>query len=191
MTGTGHEHKPGTGLPIQAIAEATRVRIRPGRAAAFSHSTLLQQAQRDGMFAGLSSGLVSGQYLLHLPVLESIPFVYRVRTLRIVSAELLSLHLAILGSKLFRLDRKATILCGLGKLTFRTQPTRHSDRPPRRRPSLRRSMLTTPPCVLPVTGILSGYQFTQGFLATNMARLEAEQAKLDKLAADRDAQNTL
>ncbi|KAI0762519.1 hypothetical protein C8Q74DRAFT_1206354 [Fomes fomentarius] len=103
MNGIRHEHKPGTGLPIQAVAEATR------------------QAQRDGMFAGLSSGLVS----------------------------------AILGSKLFRLDRKATILCGL------------------------------------VTGIVSGYQFTQGFLATNMARLEAEQAKLDKLAADQDAQNTL
>ena len=48
----------------------------------------------------------------------------------------------------------------------------------------------TTPCLPSVTGIVSGYQFTQGFLATNMARLEAEKARLDKLAAEQDAQNT-
>ena len=37
---------------------------------------------------------------------------------------------------------------------------------------------------LSVTGIASGYQFTQGFLATNMAQLAAEKARLDKLAAE-------
>ncbi|RPD58498.1 hypothetical protein L226DRAFT_527798 [Lentinus tigrinus ALCF2SS1-7] len=96
-----HEHKRPSGLPIDAVAEATR------------------QAQRDGVFAGLSSGLVS----------------------------------AILGSRFFRLNRNATILCGV------------------------------------VTGIVSGYQFTQGFLATNIARLEAEKARLDKLAAEQDTEN--
>ncbi|EJF55938.1 hypothetical protein BD309DRAFT_949068 [Dichomitus squalens] len=86
-------------LPIDAVAQATR------------------QAQRDGIFAGLSSALVS----------------------------------AILGARLFRLNRNATILCGV------------------------------------VTGIVSGYQFTQGFLATNLARLDAEKARLDKLATEQDA----
>ncbi|TBU26327.1 hypothetical protein BD311DRAFT_779682 [Dichomitus squalens] len=86
-------------LPIDAVAQATR------------------QAQRDGIFAGLSSALVS----------------------------------AILGSRLFRLNRNATILCGV------------------------------------VTGIVSGYQFTQGFLATNLARLDAEKARLYKLATEQDA----
>ncbi|KAI0638917.1 hypothetical protein C8Q77DRAFT_1213647 [Trametes polyzona] len=71
-------------------------------------------ARRDGIFAGLSSGLVS----------------------------------AILGSRLFRLNRNATILCAA------------------------------------VTGVVSGYQFTQGFLAANIARLEQEKARLDKLAAE-------
>ncbi|KAI0757465.1 hypothetical protein C8Q80DRAFT_1216093 [Daedaleopsis nitida] len=86
-------------LPVDAVAQATR------------------QAQRDGIFAGLSSALVS----------------------------------AIVGSKFFRLNRNATILCGVA------------------------------------TGIVSGYQFTQGFLATNIARLHAEKARLDKLAAEQDA----
>ncbi|KAH9891163.1 hypothetical protein C8Q70DRAFT_908281, partial [Cubamyces menziesii] len=80
-----------------------------------------QDARRDGVFAGLSSGLVS----------------------------------AIIGSKLFRLNRNATILCGL------------------------------------VTGIVSGYQFTQGFLAANLARLEQEKAKLDKMAAEQGPTSTL
>ncbi|KAM5534382.1 hypothetical protein V8D89_011975 [Ganoderma adspersum] len=57
---------------------------------------------------------------------------------------------AILGSKVFRLNRNATILCGVA------------------------------------TGIISGYQFTQGFLATNIARLDAEKARLDNLAAQQD-----
>ncbi|KAI8983310.1 hypothetical protein BD414DRAFT_78382 [Trametes punicea] len=95
------EHERGSsanGLPVDAVARATR------------------DAQRDGIFAGLSSGLVS----------------------------------AILGSKLFRLNRNATILCGA------------------------------------VTGIISGYQFTQGFLAANLARLEQEKARLDKAAAEQD-----
>ncbi|KAI0666198.1 hypothetical protein C8Q78DRAFT_1083142 [Trametes maxima] len=91
------------GLPIDAVARATR------------------EAQRDGVFAGLSSGLVS----------------------------------AILGSKLFRLNRNATVLCGV------------------------------------VTGVISGYQFTQGFLAANIARLEKEKARLDALAAERDTTDSL
>ncbi|PIL30838.1 hypothetical protein GSI_07006 [Ganoderma sinense ZZ0214-1] len=57
---------------------------------------------------------------------------------------------AILGSKVFRLNRNATILCGVA------------------------------------TGVISGYQFTQGFLATNIARLDAEKARLDNLAAEQD-----
>ncbi|KAI0761632.1 hypothetical protein BD413DRAFT_237314 [Trametes elegans] len=84
------------GLPIDAVARATR------------------EAQRDGIFAGLSAGLVS----------------------------------AILGARLFRLNRNAIILCGV------------------------------------VTGVVSGYQFTQGFLAANMIRLEQEKARLDKQAAE-------
>ncbi|KAI0327294.1 hypothetical protein GY45DRAFT_1327773 [Cubamyces sp. BRFM 1775] len=91
------------GLPVDAVARASR------------------DARRDGVFAGLSSGLVS----------------------------------AIIGSKLFRLNRNATILCGL------------------------------------VTGIVSGYQFTQGFLAANLARLEQEKAKLDKMAAEQGPTSTL
>ncbi|KAI0367467.1 hypothetical protein BV20DRAFT_950090 [Pilatotrama ljubarskyi] len=89
-------------LPVDAVARATR------------------EAQRDGIFAGLSSGLVS----------------------------------AILGSKLFRLNRNATILCGI------------------------------------VTGIVSGYQFTQGFLAANIARLEQEKARLHQQAAQLDPTTT-
>ncbi|KAI0825284.1 hypothetical protein BC628DRAFT_1320631, partial [Trametes gibbosa] len=80
-----------------------------------------QEARRDGVFAGLSSALVS----------------------------------AIIGSKLFRLNRNATILCGV------------------------------------VTGVVSGYQFTQGFLAANVARVEQEQARLDKLAAEQDPSTAL
>ncbi|KAH9947353.1 hypothetical protein B0H21DRAFT_807509 [Amylocystis lapponica] len=48
----------------------------------------------------------------------------------------------ILGSKLFRLNRNATLVCGA------------------------------------VTGVLAGYQFTQAFLSSNLARLRAEQAQL-------------
>ncbi|EIW65112.1 uncharacterized protein TRAVEDRAFT_111510, partial [Trametes versicolor FP-101664 SS1] len=80
-----------------------------------------QDARRDGVFAGLSSGLVS----------------------------------AILGSKLFRLNRNATILCGVA------------------------------------TGVISGYQFTQGFLLANIARLEQEKARLDKQAAEQDPTTAL
>ncbi|KAI0358893.1 hypothetical protein OH77DRAFT_1396232 [Trametes cingulata] len=99
MSGEGNaSESPIARLPIDAVARATR------------------EAQRDGIFAGLSSGLVS----------------------------------AILGSKLFRLNRNATILCGV------------------------------------VTGIVSGYQFTQGFVAANIARLEQEKARLDKQAAELD-----
>ncbi|KAL6301035.1 hypothetical protein BKA93DRAFT_739458 [Sparassis latifolia] len=76
-------------LPIDAVADCTR------------------QAQRDGIFAGVSAGLVG----------------------------------TILGSRLFRFNRNTTILCGI------------------------------------VTGVLSGYQFTQAFLSSNLARLKAEHAK--------------
>ncbi|KAH9850618.1 hypothetical protein C2E23DRAFT_734717, partial [Lenzites betulinus] len=62
---------------------------------------------------------------------------------------------AIIGSKLFRLNRNATIMCGV------------------------------------VTGVVSGYQFTQGFLAANVARVEQEQARLDKLAAEQDPPTAL
>ncbi|EMD41467.1 hypothetical protein CERSUDRAFT_90034 [Gelatoporia subvermispora B] len=68
-----------------------------------------QDALKEGIYAGLSAGLVS----------------------------------AILGSKLFRFNRNTTILCGV------------------------------------VTGVLSGYQFTQGFYASNVARLRAEQRQLE------------
>ncbi|OJT08514.1 hypothetical protein TRAPUB_588 [Trametes pubescens] len=61
-----------------------------------------------------------------------------------------SVDAAILGSKLFRLNRNATILCGVA------------------------------------TGVISGYQFTQGFLLANIARLEQEKARLDKQAAEQD-----
>ncbi|KAI9059546.1 hypothetical protein FKP32DRAFT_1579474 [Trametes sanguinea] len=91
------------GLPLEAVVRATR------------------EAKRDGIFAGLSSGLVS----------------------------------AILGSKLFRLNRNATILCGV------------------------------------LTGVVSGYQFTQGFIAANMARLQQEKARLDKAAAEQDPTSTI
>ncbi|KAI0697155.1 hypothetical protein BC835DRAFT_1270868, partial [Cytidiella melzeri] len=64
-----------------------------------------QDAQKDGIFAGLSSGLVG----------------------------------AIIGSKLYRLNRNSTLICGIA------------------------------------TGVLAGYQFTQVFLASNLARLRAEQ----------------
>ncbi|OBZ78677.1 hypothetical protein A0H81_00253 [Grifola frondosa] len=76
-------------LPVDAVARCTR------------------EAQRDGIFAGVTSGLAS----------------------------------VILGSKVFRLNRNATILCGV------------------------------------VTGVLAGYQFTQAFLSSNLARLKAEQEK--------------
>ncbi|KAI0085688.1 hypothetical protein BDY19DRAFT_908898 [Irpex rosettiformis] len=79
-------------LPIDAVARCTR------------------EAQKDGIFAGLSSGLAG----------------------------------AIIGSKFYRLNRNQTILCGIA------------------------------------TGVLAGYQFTQVFLASNLARLRAEQAQLVK-----------
>lgn len=47
--------------------------------------------------------------------------------------------------------------------------------------------MTSSPLLRLVTGIVSGYQFTQGFLATSLARLDAEKARLDKLAAEQDA----
>ena len=118
---------------------------------------------------------------------------------RIVAYPLIHLHLAILGSKLFRLNRNATILCAAGKLPPHTAHPflrRHSDaRPACHAPTLSSTSTSieqqlTTPCLPSVTGIVSGYQFTQGFLATNMARLEAEKARLDKLAAEQDAQNT-
>ncbi|OCH94173.1 hypothetical protein OBBRIDRAFT_789521 [Obba rivulosa] len=68
-----------------------------------------KDARKEGIFAGLSAGLVS----------------------------------AILGSKLFRFNRNTTIICGV------------------------------------VTGVLSGYQFTQAFYASNIARLRAEQRQLE------------
>ena len=77
-----------------------------------------QQARRDGIFAGLSSGLVSGTYgtvrfLPLCPLQLSLPGVSVLRIL--LSLILILLHLAILGSKLFRLNRNATILCGVGE----------------------------------------------------------------------------
>ncbi|KAI0935751.1 hypothetical protein AcW1_000182 [Taiwanofungus camphoratus] len=62
------------------------------------------EARSDGLFAGLSAGLVS----------------------------------SILGSKVFRFNGNTSIICGV------------------------------------VTGILSGYQFTQAFKSSNLARLRAE-----------------
>ncbi|KIP07326.1 hypothetical protein PHLGIDRAFT_19192 [Phlebiopsis gigantea 11061_1 CR5-6] len=77
-------------LPVDAVARCTR------------------DAQKDGIFAGLSAGLVG----------------------------------AIIGQRLYRFDRNRAILAGV------------------------------------VTGILAGYQFTQVFLASNLARLRQEQAQL-------------
>ena len=50
-------------LPVEAVAQATRVRIFPSfhvQQPSLTPHTSRQQAQRDGVFAGLSSGLVSG-----------------------------------------------------------------------------------------------------------------------------------
>lgn len=58
------EHKRPSGLPIDAVAQATRVCSPLCARMPCSHtSSLEQQAQRDGVFAGLSSGLVSGTCL--------------------------------------------------------------------------------------------------------------------------------
>ncbi|KAH9927420.1 uncharacterized protein BXZ73DRAFT_48874 [Epithele typhae] len=84
------------GLPVDEIALVTR------------------EAQRHGLFAGVTAGLVS----------------------------------AIIGTRLLRLNRNATILCGV------------------------------------VTAVGASYQFTQGFLAANMAGLE--KARRDKLAAEQN-----
>ncbi|KAL4254900.1 hypothetical protein ABKN59_004323 [Abortiporus biennis] len=64
-----------------------------------------REARRDGIFAGMSAGLVG----------------------------------AIIGSRFFKFNRNTTLVCGV------------------------------------VTGVLAGYQFTQGFLSTNLARLQHEQ----------------
>lgn len=85
-------------LPVEAVARCSK------------------DAKKDGIFAGLSSGLVG----------------------------------AIIGSRLYRLDRNKTILCGIA------------------------------------TGVLAGYQFTQIFLASNLARLRAEQAQLAQANANDD-----
>lgn len=78
-------------IPIDVVARCTR------------------EAQKDGVFAGLSAGLAG----------------------------------AIIGSRLFRFNRNTTMVCGV------------------------------------VTGVLAGYQFTQGFLSAKLARWEAEQAMLN------------
>ncbi|KAI0344025.1 hypothetical protein BDW22DRAFT_1327199 [Trametopsis cervina] len=90
-------------LPIDSVARCTR------------------EAQKDGIFAGLSSGLVG----------------------------------AIIGSKFYRFNRNKAILCGIA------------------------------------TGVLAGYQFTQVFLATNLARLRSEQQQLTGAASSEahDGQN--
>ncbi|GJE98004.1 hypothetical protein PsYK624_142260 [Phanerochaete sordida] len=81
-----------TNLPVEAVAAATR------------------EAKHDGIFAGLSSGLLG----------------------------------ALIGQRFYKFDRNKTILCGV------------------------------------VTGILVGYQFTQIFTSSNLARLRVEQARLAK-----------
>ena len=154
------------------------------RPAPSHRSRARQQAQRDGAFAGLSSGLVSGASRLppRAPFPSSAAAARRPpRTVRPASPSLtaVSAHVAILGSKLFRLNRNATILCAVGELP-------HTASPSLVPPSLLHN-LTAP--FIPVTGVASGYQFTQGFLATNMAHLAAEKARLDKLAAEQDPSN--
>lgn len=72
-----------------------------------------KDARKDGVFAGLSAGLVG----------------------------------AILGSKVFRFNKNTTIVCGI------------------------------------MTGVLSGYQFTQAFLSSNLARLRAELAERERVEA--------
>lgn len=87
---------------------------------------------------------------------------------------------AIIGSRLYRLDRNKTILCGIGKCP---SPV------PR---SARRS--TCHADASPATGVLVGYQFTQIFLASNLARLRTEQAQLAQANDDTarpDAQGSL
>ncbi|KAI0078528.1 hypothetical protein K474DRAFT_1660339 [Panus rudis PR-1116 ss-1] len=88
-----------TTLPLDVVARATR------------------EAQKDGVFAGLSAGLVG----------------------------------AIVGSRFFRFNRNTTIVCGI------------------------------------VTGVLSGYQFTRGFLSSKLARLEAERAAMSKDSVQQDS----
>ncbi|EPS99650.1 hypothetical protein FOMPIDRAFT_1147292, partial [Fomitopsis schrenkii] len=77
-----------SGLPADAVERCTK------------------EARKDGIFAGLSAGLVG----------------------------------AILGSKFFKFNRNTTIICGI------------------------------------LTGALSGWQFTQAFTASNLARLRVELA---------------
>lgn len=84
-----------THLPVEAVARATR------------------EAKQDGIFAGLSAGLVG----------------------------------ALIGQRFYKFNRNKTILCGV------------------------------------VTGALVGYQFTQIFLTSNLARLRVEQAQLAKADA--------
>ncbi|KAH7925694.1 hypothetical protein BV22DRAFT_1010721, partial [Leucogyrophana mollusca] len=72
-----------------------------------------QEARRDGMFAGLTSGLAGGKPTL-------------------------------LGSKVMGFNRNKTIFCGV------------------------------------LTGLLSGYFFTQAFLSSNMSRLKSQHTPTGK-----------
>ncbi|KAI0651389.1 hypothetical protein C8Q79DRAFT_1004686 [Trametes meyenii] len=194
---TETEQKAGElprGLPIDAVARATR------------------EAQRDGVFAGLSSGLVSGASSAPAqpsPTTAPVQLTPFRNTPCSASSSIISsfvltrvlhpFHLAILGSKLFRLNRNATVLCGVGELRYRTSPLSV----PAALPAPPLLTFSTTTCsrqlltalflfflVPTVTGVISGYQFTQGFLAANMARLEKEKARLDALAAEHDTTNS-
>ncbi|KAG2072989.1 hypothetical protein BDR04DRAFT_1152870 [Suillus decipiens] len=78
-----------------------------------------KEARRDGIFAGLTSGLAGGDITFHLAVT------------------------ALVGSKFMGFGRNKTIISGA------------------------------------LTGLLSGYFFTQAFLSSNMARLGSKSISSD------------
>ncbi|KZT09060.1 uncharacterized protein LAESUDRAFT_675645 [Laetiporus sulphureus 93-53] len=93
-----------------------------------------KDARRDGVFAGFTAALISGEYL-------SVDGTYATTS---NGHGGLSFHAryapaVVIGTKLFRFNRNTTIACGA------------------------------------LTGVLSGWQFTQGFTLSNIALARAKQ----------------